>query len=106
MAGAWDGSRTEREWDCSHEPVATPSPASWSTCARPTIRASTARHWPLLERPLLAHVLALTGGNQLRAARLLGLNRNNPTQALPRALAAGHARGPPAPVSASASPTA
>ena len=30
----------------------------------------------LLERPLLAHVLALTGGNQLRAARVLGLNRN------------------------------
>jgi DNA-binding protein Fis len=30
----------------------------------------------LLERPLLAHVLSLTGGNQLRAARLLGLNRN------------------------------
>ncbi len=30
----------------------------------------------LLERPLLAHVLTLTGGNQLRAARLLGLNRN------------------------------
>lgn len=30
----------------------------------------------LLERPLLAHVLAMTGGNQLRAARLLGLNRN------------------------------
>ena len=30
----------------------------------------------VLERPLLAHVLAMTGGNQLRAARLLGLNRN------------------------------
>ena len=30
----------------------------------------------LLERPLLAYVLAMTGGNQLRAARLLGLNRN------------------------------
>jgi two-component system, NtrC family, nitrogen regulation response regulator GlnG len=30
----------------------------------------------ILERPLLAHVLASTGGNQLRAARLLGLNRN------------------------------
>ena len=30
----------------------------------------------LLERPLLAHALALTGGNQPRAARLLGLNRN------------------------------
>jgi two-component system, NtrC family, nitrogen regulation response regulator GlnG len=29
-----------------------------------------------LERPLLEHVLSLTGGNQLRAARLLGLNRN------------------------------
>jgi DNA-binding protein Fis len=30
----------------------------------------------LLERALLAHALTLTGGNQLRAARLLGLNRN------------------------------
>ena len=30
----------------------------------------------VLERPLLAYVLAKTGGNQLRAARLLGLNRN------------------------------
>jgi two-component system nitrogen regulation response regulator GlnG len=30
----------------------------------------------LLERPLLLHLLASTGGNQLRAARLLGLNRN------------------------------
>jgi two-component system nitrogen regulation response regulator GlnG len=30
----------------------------------------------LLERPLLAHVLSLTRGNQLHAARLLGLNRN------------------------------
>jgi DNA-binding protein Fis len=29
-----------------------------------------------VERPLLAHALAATGGNQLRAARLLGLNRN------------------------------
>jgi two-component system nitrogen regulation response regulator GlnG len=30
----------------------------------------------MLERPLLVHALAMTGGNQLRAARLLGLNRN------------------------------
>jgi len=30
----------------------------------------------LVERPLLEHVLGLTGGNQLHAARLLGLNRN------------------------------
>jgi len=29
-----------------------------------------------LERPLFAHALAATGGNQLRAARLLGINRN------------------------------
>ena len=30
----------------------------------------------IIERPLLVYVLASTGGNQLRAARLLGLNRN------------------------------
>ena len=30
----------------------------------------------LMERPLLLHALSLTGGNQLRAARLLGVNRN------------------------------
>ena len=29
-----------------------------------------------VELPLLRHVLALCGGNQLRAARLLGVNRN------------------------------
>ena len=29
-----------------------------------------------IERPLLVQALAATGGNQLRAARLLGLNRN------------------------------
>jgi len=28
------------------------------------------------ELPLLRHALALSGGNQLRAARLLGINRN------------------------------
>lgn len=30
----------------------------------------------MMERPLLVHALSLTGGNQLRAARLLGVNRN------------------------------
>ncbi len=30
----------------------------------------------LMERPVLHHALALTGGNQLQAARLLGVNRN------------------------------
>lgn len=29
-----------------------------------------------LELPLLRHVLQLSGGNQLKAARLLGINRN------------------------------
>lgn len=29
-----------------------------------------------VELPLLRHVLELSGGNQLRAARLLGINRN------------------------------
>jgi len=28
------------------------------------------------ERPLFLHALSITGGNQLRAARLLGINRN------------------------------
>jgi DNA-binding protein Fis len=30
----------------------------------------------VMERPLIQHALSLTGGNQLRAARLLGVNRN------------------------------
>jgi DNA-binding protein Fis len=30
----------------------------------------------ILEKPLVVHALRLTGGNQLRAARLLGINRN------------------------------
>jgi DNA-binding protein Fis len=30
----------------------------------------------MMERPLLLHALRLTGGNQLQAARLLGVNRN------------------------------
>ena len=29
-----------------------------------------------IELPLLRHVLQLSGGNQLKAARLLGINRN------------------------------
>jgi two-component system nitrogen regulation response regulator GlnG len=30
----------------------------------------------IIEKPLLVHALRLTGGSQLRAARLLGVNRN------------------------------
>lgn len=40
--------------------------------AGPLYRAVLAR----VERPLLRHALDLSGGNQLKAARLLGLNRN------------------------------
>jgi DNA-binding protein Fis len=29
-----------------------------------------------VERPLLCHAMELSGGNQLKAARLLGINRN------------------------------
>lgn len=32
----------------------------------------------LLERAVLQYVLDVTGGNQLQAARLLGMNRNTP----------------------------
>lgn len=51
-----------------------PALADWLLATRPgrVHREAMAR----VERPLLAHVLAVTGGNQLRAARLLGLNRN------------------------------
>ncbi len=31
---------------------------------------------PLMERPLIACALAASNGNQLRAAELLGINRN------------------------------
>ena len=52
-------------------------------CGTNWLRATPSREGQLyddaiaeLERPLLAHALAETGGNQLRAARLLGINRN------------------------------
>src|SRR5437899_12261483 len=37
----------------------------------------------LLERPLLAHAVSLTGGNHPRAAQLLGRNRNTLPQRVP-----------------------
>ena len=55
----------------------------------------------LLERPRIRHVLAVNGGNQLRAARVLGLNRNTLRKrcrelqlALPRELRRAPATGP------------
>src|SRR5438094_556921 len=40
------------------------------------LNADEAKKLAVIERPLLAHALAITGGNQLQAARLLGMNRN------------------------------
>ncbi|HEY7541392.1 MAG TPA: helix-turn-helix domain-containing protein [Methylomirabilota bacterium] len=63
----------------------------------------------LLERPLLGHVLAMTGGNQLRAARVLGLNRNTLRKrcrelklALPRAPRQEAQKGSPVTLASSA----
>ena len=54
--------------------AALPSVVQASAAAEPArvYRAVMAR----IERPLLRHALDLSGGNQLRAARLLGINRN------------------------------
>ena len=54
--------------------AALPSVIQASLTAEPArvYRAVMAR----IERPLLRHALDLSGGNQLRAARLLGINRN------------------------------
>ncbi len=38
--------------------------------------AGTTASWPRSKLPLLRASLAATGGNQIRAARLLGINRN------------------------------
>ena len=54
--------------------AALPSVVTATLAAEPArmYRAVMAR----IERPLLRHALDVSGGNQLRAARLLGINRN------------------------------
>jgi two-component system nitrogen regulation response regulator GlnG len=47
------------------------------------------------ERPLFAHMLAANGGNQLRAARLLGINRNTLRKRLVDLEMTGAVRSPP-----------
>ncbi len=64
--------------------------------AGPLYRTVLAR----VEGPLLRHALALSGGNQLKAARLLGINRNTlrkrlRTLGLARPPGRGHARHDP-----------
>ncbi len=50
--------------------------ARWLDMARPQAGSVYDEALAAFERPLFAHVLAETGGNQLRAAQLLGINRN------------------------------
>jgi DNA-binding protein Fis len=76
MAGDWDGGRTGSGIGMLARAVADAVPGIVEQlCAANNPRVHR-EALALLERPLLAHALALTGGNQLRAARLLGLNRN------------------------------
>jgi two-component system nitrogen regulation response regulator GlnG len=49
---------------------------NWLAEATPPSGALYDRALAAFEKPLFEHVLAETGGNQLRAARLLGINRN------------------------------
>ena len=66
--------------------------------ARPSRRHGALYHGALaaFEKPLFEHALRETGGNQLRAAQLLGINRNTlaqaarrPRRSIPNASAAG-----------------
>ena len=50
--------------------------AEWLRVARPREGDLYDAAIAELERPLFEHALRETGGNQLRAARLLGINRN------------------------------
>jgi DNA-binding protein Fis len=76
MSGDWDGGRNGSEIGVLARAVADAVPGIVEQlCAAKNARVHR-EALALLERPLLAHALALTGGNQLRAARLLGLNRN------------------------------
>ena len=77
-----DGGTVEAVLGLSIEPAG-PAPAglasaleAWLRDVRPPEGRLYDAALAELERPLFAHALAATGGNQLRAARLLGINRN------------------------------
>ncbi len=63
-------------------PAAAPEPGlrsavlQWIAAERPPDGALYRRALAELERPLFEHALGRTGGNQIAAARLLGINRN------------------------------
>ena len=50
--------------------------SSWLVDAQPQPGELYSAALAAFERPLFVHALSITGGNQLRAARLLGINRN------------------------------
>ena len=50
--------------------------ASWLAQEEPAEGDLYSAALAAFERPLFLHALAVTGGNQVRAARLLGINRN------------------------------
>jgi two-component system nitrogen regulation response regulator GlnG len=50
--------------------------ASWLTAESPPPGALYHRALAAFEKPLIEYALGRTGGNQLRAAQLLGINRN------------------------------
>jgi two-component system, NtrC family, nitrogen regulation response regulator GlnG len=56
--------------------VAGAVPAMFEQLVRAHPRRVYREAMAVMERPLLLHALSLTGGNRLRAARLLGVNRN------------------------------
>ena len=50
--------------------------SAWLGAARPAPGALYHEALAAFEKPLFEHALRATGGNQLRAAQLLGINRN------------------------------
>jgi DNA-binding protein Fis len=68
-----DGSNRLREFEALVADVLPALVRETGTTDRGTLYRSVISR---VEMPLLQHVLELSGGNQLRAARLLGINRN------------------------------
>ena len=64
------------ELDHAHAADFASALASWLTEVEPPAGELYSAALAAFERPLFLHALSVTGGNQLRAARLLGINRN------------------------------
>ena len=78
---AQDRAQDRAQPGAGHVPVATATDfaealASWLAQEEPAEGDLYSAALAAFERPLFLHALAVTGGNQVRAARLLGINRN------------------------------